>query len=224
MKRIMALLLALLLLPAAVLAEDGAQEEYLSYEQFIGRYAGNLEFINEMENRHLISLIFSSADNDGDFRVFRLAGDVVSAKMRTKGSGRTVVMLQVNLVAPENLQPNTTAYADFVTSGYHCYALLMAMASGDEPAERWPLVEELNRGLSGAHEYRTSAGPYNLTARRAEDGRSVSFTFSSLYWDDPLDFIEMPEPNEPESPAGDDGELPATHEDDLPEEDASDVG
>lgn len=220
MKRFFALLMVLFLLPVVSLAEDAAMEQYVGYEQFIGRYAGNLEFINEQEGRHLISLIFSSGENEGDLRVYNLAGDVVSARLRTRGTNRQMVMLQVTLTAPQGMQAGTTEYADFVTSGYHCYALLMAMRSDDTPAERWPLIEELNNGLAGNNEYRTMVGPYNLTARRSDEGNTVTFVFSSLYWTDPLDVIL---PDEEEGSEEDDltpDEAPL----DEAEEDASQAG
>lgn len=216
MKRLTALLLALtLLFSAAALA---AEDSYTTYEAFIGRYAANLDFINQNENRHLISLIFAGGDTKDNLRSFQLSGDVLSAELLTRGSGRLIAGLTVRLSAPADPDPASSAYRDFVTSGYQCYALLMAMVDSEDLLARYSLISELNNGVLDKDEYRTVVGPYSLTARRGEG--AMLFTFSSAYWDDPrdsmIDETAGDEEGEEAAPDGEseDGGLPAGEDED----------
>ena len=167
----------------------GYDTGFVDYETFIGRYAGNLEFINDNAERHLISLYFASGDTEKSYRVYTLSGDVLTATLRTSGSGRTVAMLSVTLTAPSGMSNGDALYKDFVTSGYHCYALLMAMSPAEECADRFTLIEEINAGLNGETEYHTFVGAYTLACRRSGEN-SVTFTFSSSLWEDPLNVEE----------------------------------
>lgn len=195
MKRFLLLLLVLLLLCPAAMADPG--EDYTSYESFIGRYAGNLDFINENEGRRLINLIFASGDTQGQTRVFRIEGDILNAQMYTMTSQRRIVGLMVTLTAPADMATNDASRQDFTTSGYQCYALLMAMRGEEKPAERFGLITELNNGVRYQEKYSTFVGPYTLTARRKAPG-SMEFTFSSVFWNDPNVLTDQTETGESE--------------------------
>ena len=78
---------------------------------------------------------------------------------------------------PQNMPYGGTEHNNFTVSGYHSYALLMAMDKSATPAERYALVERLNLGLSAGDTFETQLGDYSVTAIR--EGASVSFLFEN---------------------------------------------
>ena len=70
----------------------------------------------------------------------------------------------------------TSEYNDFVTSGYHSYALLMAMHTAADPAVRYGLVTAVNDGLlAGEGTYATQVGVYTLNCTRADNVATLTF-------------------------------------------------
>lgn len=153
----------LLLLPAAALAQ-GARGQQI--DVFLAYYEENVSFINQNTGRHLLPLVFaSSKSQEGDGRmVYQSFGDVLNVTVRTDPSKEMVEMCQIILTAPSGMEIGNAIYNDFTSSGYHSYALLMAMDGNADPAKRYELVTRVEEGMkqnNGA--FMTLEGAYNLT-------------------------------------------------------------
>ena len=123
----------------------GAQAATISgrgYEDFEASYADNLNFINENTGRHLLPLVLAKGDAnaDGGHRMYELLGDVLRVSIRLDQSNQVIERCEIVLTAPAGMSYGTSEYNDFVTSGYHSYALLMAMHTAADPAVRYGLV------------------------------------------------------------------------------------
>ena len=119
------------------------------YEDFEASYADNLTFINENTGRHLLPLVLAKGDAnaDGGHRMYELLGDVLRVSIRLDQSNQIIETCEIVLTAPAGMSYGTSEYNDFVTSGYHSYALLMAMHTAADPAVRYGLVTAVNDGL-----------------------------------------------------------------------------
>lgn len=175
MRKLLALasLFLLLALPAAHAASSGQ-----SYEAFLDLYAENVTFINENTGRHLLPLVFirSASDEGGGHREYSLMGDVLSATVRLDAVNGAIEMCQIVLAAPPDMVYGSAQYNDFTTSGFHSYALLMAMSSAATPLERYDLVKAVEGGLAaGNGEYVTQVGVYRLTCTRANGVATLTF-------------------------------------------------
>ena len=116
----------------------GAQAATISgrgYEDFEASYADNLDFINENTGRHLLPLVLAKGDanTDGGHRMYELLGDVLRVSIRLDQSNQVIERCEIVLTAPAGMSYGTSEYNDFVTSGYHSYALLMAMHTAADP-------------------------------------------------------------------------------------------
>ena len=67
------------------------------------------------------------ANADGGHRMYELLGDVLRVTIRLDQSNQIIERCEIVLTAPAGMSYGTSEYNDFVTSGYHSYALLMAM-------------------------------------------------------------------------------------------------
>ncbi len=159
----------------------GAQAATISgrgYEDFEVSYADNLNFINENTGRHLLPLVLAKGDAnaDGGHRMYELLGDVLRVSIRLDQSNQVIERCEIVLTAPAGMSYGTSEYNDFVTSGYHSYALLMAMHTAADPAVRYGLVTAVNDGLlAGEGAYATQVGVYSLTCARAENVATLTF-------------------------------------------------
>lgn len=210
-----AALLALLLclwLPAAQAAPKGQ-----TYDAFLASYAENVSFMNENTGRHLLPLVFtrSTSDEGGGHREYVLLGDVLSATVRLDAVNGAIEMCRITLTAPADLTYGSAAYNDFSTSGYHSYALLMAMSTAATPLERYQLVQAVNGGLAAGNEYITQEGAYRLTCIR--EGTAATLTFENP------DAIDTPAPT-PEVEDDDAAEPDVTEEKDVYGEDEGYIG
>ncbi|MDD3410796.1 MAG: hypothetical protein PHY12_08285, partial [Eubacteriales bacterium] len=169
MKRInrMLCLILLLALPARALALNGQ-----TYDVFKQYYEENVTFINENDNRHLLPLQFSKQKTGVDTQqriVYRLEGNVLSAVVTTDAISSVIESCVITLTAPANMEYGSAAYRDFAISGYHSYALLMAMQSTENAADRYLLVTQVVQGMAdGSGDYTTQTGVYTLHAQRVE--------------------------------------------------------
>ena len=139
------LLLILTCLPAGMAATISGR----GYEDFELCYADNLDFINQNTGRHLLPLVLAKgeANADGGHRMYELLGDVLRVTIRLDQSNQIIERCEIVLTAPAGMSYGTSEYNDFVTSGYHSYALLMAMHTAADPAVRYGLVTAVNDGL-----------------------------------------------------------------------------
>ena len=160
MRRFFAMLLLLCALSGAALADDFGQ----SYDLFQTLYAENVDFINDNTGRHLLPLSFSGEfDSEGE-RIYVLSSGALDARIKLDDLASQIAWCQITLTAPAGMNYGDSLHNDFTTSGYHSYALLMAMSGASTPLERYALVEEVNGGIA-ANEgaYETQVGDYRLT-------------------------------------------------------------
>lgn len=168
------LLLSLACLPYAQAATISGR----GYKDFEASYADNLNFINENTGRHLLPLVLAKgeANADGGHRKYELLGDVLRVNIRLDQSNQIIETCEIVLTAPAGMSYGTSEYNDFVTSGYHSYALLMAMHTAADPAVRYGLVTAVNDGLlAGEGAYTTQVGVYALTCARTDNVATLNF-------------------------------------------------
>ena len=173
MKRILSITVALvLLLPACALALTGQ-----SYQTFSDYYKANVTFINENDNRHLLPMVLSqrnSTENDG--RVYYdLYGDVLTVTVSTDANG-VIEECEIRLTAPSGMEYGSSVYNDFAISGYHSYALLMAMDTNTDPTDRYALVTDVVQGMkAGDGNYTRQLGVYTLLCTRQDNMAILNF-------------------------------------------------
>lgn len=194
-----------------------------SYDGFIEAYAENLTFINENTGRYLLPLVITKtgANEGGGHRVYELYGDVLSAVIRMDATNSLIESCQIVLTAPEGMSYGSAAHSDFTISGYHSYALLMAMSPETAPYDRYSLVEEVNAGLSASQDglFTSQVGAYRLTCTRVEN--SVTMLFENA---DAVAASEAARRAEEEAANAEEDEDDAPEEEEAPGEDESLAG
>lgn len=156
----------------------GATISGQAYETFAAYYTENVTFINDNTGRHLLPLtISSSKSEDGDGRMYyRIFGDVLSMEVRTDTTGKIIEMCQIIVTAPPGMELNNAVYNDFAISGYHSYALLMAMDASGDPAQRYELVPLVEQGLAQTEgSYSVQIGVYLLTCTSLSGTVTITF-------------------------------------------------
>lgn len=165
--------LLLCVVACTALADDFGQ----SYAAFEASYAENLVFINENTGRHLLPHT-PTRDYDSDGRrIYVIEKGALNARILLDDLAQQIASCQVVLTAPQNMPYGGPEHNNFTVSGYHSYALLMAMDKSATPAERYALIDRLNLGLSAGDTFETQLGDYSVTAMR--EGASVSFLFEN---------------------------------------------
>lgn len=172
MRKLFALILLLCALAGTAAADDFGQ----SYDLFQTLYAENVNFINANTGRHLLPLTFTGAfDEDGE-RIFVLASGALYAQIKLDDLAEQIACCQITLTAPAGMTYGDSLHNDFITSGYHSYALLMAMSEADTAFDRYALVDEVNNGLAAnAGVYETQVGDYVLTCTSQDGVASMLF-------------------------------------------------
>lgn len=176
-------LYALCILTALLLAAPGAHASGSGqrYDDFVASYAENLSFINENTGRHLLPLVLAkgSSDADGGHRIYQILGDVLSASIRLDATNDIIETCTIVLTSPRGMTYGGSLYNDFVTSGYHSYAL----------------VEAVNAGMgSGNGSFETQVGLYRLTCARTDI--SATLLFENTLTLAPEDAPETDEPSD----------------------------
>ena len=196
---VLCILMALLLaVPGAHAGGNGQR-----YDDFVASYAENLSFINENTGRHLLPLVLAkgSSDADGGHRIYQIPGDVLSASVRLDAFNDTIESCMIVLTSPRGMTYGGSLYNDFVTSGYHSYALLMAMHPDSDPLNRYALVEAVNAGLGGEETvFQTQVGMYCLTCTRVDN--AVTLLFENALALLPEETPETDEPSDENSEEG----------------------
>lgn len=205
MKRILLFAAALvLLLPACALALTGQ-----NYETFNEYYKADVTFINENDSRHLLPLVLSqrnSTENDG--RVYYdLYGDVLTVTVSTDADG-VIEECEIRLTAPSGMEYGTSVYNDFAISGYHSYALLMAMDTSTDPAQRYALVTDVVQGMkAGDGTYTRQLGVYTLQCTRQDSMAILNFQNDGV-----VEATPVPEPTATPAP-GEETQAPPVEDD-----------
>ena len=191
-------LLALIVMISGAVAETALSGR--SYADFAQSYQENIAFINENDGRHMLPLVIAGnrSDVNGARMLYELAGDVLTLKVTTDSSGAVIESCRITLTAPEGMTYGSAQYEDFTISGYHSYALLMAMAVSPTAAERFALVTEVNEGLA-AHDglYLAQVGAYTLRCTRQGNTAELLFENARVYRE------QEPEPTETLNPEED---------------------
>ena len=171
-KLLLALLLCSLLTPA--LADDFGQ----SYDLFEDYYAESITFINDNTGRHLLPHSLTATFDAEGQRIYVIASGALYAEIYLDDMASQIARCQITLKAPENMSYGDSRHADFTVSGYHSYALIMAMHGGSTAAERYRLVDEINSGLAAnGGVYETQVGDYRLTCR--SEGGTATMLFEN---------------------------------------------
>ena len=173
-KRLLILLLCLLL-PLSAAGDVVSGQSYQTFETY---YKDDLIFINENANRHLLPLVIaSSASEVGDGRKFyQILGDVLSMTIRTDPSGEIIERCEITLTAPAGMELGNAVYNDFAISGYHSYALLMAMDVSASAYDRYAMVGMVEDGLKqGGGTFAAQVGVYGLRCQNQNGAVTIVF-------------------------------------------------
>lgn len=187
MRKLLCILLLLCLLAGMAVAESIGR----SYEDFESLYGDNILFINENTGRHLLPLSFSRDYDSAGKRLYRLLSGALDVEIHLDDTAQQIATCRITLTAPANMQYNSSQHHDFATSGYHCYALMMAMAEGASACDRYALVAEVTAGLDAASDglYQTQAGDYRLSCTRTENAATMLFENQLLAEEDEEEII-----------------------------------
>ena len=169
MRKLIAVILLLCALCGAAAADDFGQ----AYDRFQTLYAENVTFINTNTGRFLLPLSFSGEFDSLGERIYVLNSGALSAEIRLDDLASQIAQCTITLTAPAGMTYGDSLHNDFTTSGYHSYALLMAMSKAPDAASRYALVEEVNNGLAaGGGTYETQVGDYRLVCT-SQNGTAV---------------------------------------------------
>ena len=177
-KWMIALVMLVFCFPALALAASGQ-----TLDHFETNYEQNVYFINENADRHLLPMVMTvkRADTFDGTVTFEIIGDVLSMKGTTDQDGQTIKACTIYLTAPDAMEYGSATYNDFEISGYHCYALLMAMDSAIEPAERYALVTQITDAIAQGNGIGTvQSGVYTLEGNKVGNMVILTFTNNTL--------------------------------------------
>ena len=212
MKRITAVLLALiLLLPACAFALTGQ-----TYATFSDNYKTDITFINDNTNRHLLPMVLSqrsSQQNDG-LVYYDLVGEVLNVLVVVDNTD-VIEECEIRLTQPVNMTYGDAVHKEFEISGYHSYALLMAMDSHSEHADRYALVTDVETNIkAGTMPYTRQLGAYTLTCTRVDNTMVLNFRNNGV----PID-TATPEPSATPAPNGNPDDAAAPSDEPINPED-----
>lgn len=171
MRRMLCLLCLLALLPGCAAALGR------TYADFETLYAENIAFLNQNVQRHLLPHTPKrDYDTDGK-RLYRIVNGALDVEIHMDQQSEQIASCRITLTAPSSMPYGSPQHLDFSVSGYHSYALLMAMAPGDTPYERYALVQQVSDALAAGDTFDTYTWDYHLTCTREE--RSVTMLFEN---------------------------------------------
>ncbi len=192
-RRIVALLLLVCLLPAGALALSGQ-----TMATFTSYYRDNVAFINSVTERHMlpIELEESSYGTDGHMQ-YAIQSDALHVTVITDGSG-IIESCEIRLLFPQGAVEGNSLYLDYVSAQYHSIAFIMSMHVSPDPESRLLLAEEIKNGmLDNFGAYERQLGAYTIQCIGVPgEGAVYTFTNTSLVpaQDEPSDGDPTPEP------------------------------
>ncbi len=154
-----------------------------SYATFYKYYQEDVSFINDNDNRHLLPLVITRQVSQlEDGRIFYdLLGDILTANIVTRTEDEIIESCVITLTAPDNMEYGGAVYKDFAISGYHSYALLMAMHVDPSAVSRYELVTDVVAGMAaGNGSYTRQVGVYSLTCTRTANTAVLDFRNSRM--------------------------------------------
>jgi hypothetical protein len=191
-RRALAALWLLLWLPAGAFALTGQ-----SVATFQTYYMENVTFINENTGRHMLPIELNALDlRDNGRMQYSSYSDALHVTIKADAAG-IIESCEIRLLIPEGTTYGNSLHRDFITAGYHSYALIMAMHVSAEPANRYLLVQEISKALEDNFGlYTRQLGAYTITCTRVI-GEGAVFTFSNnglapAVTDEPADGQEPP--------------------------------
>ena len=202
MKRLLALAcaLCLCLTPLSALALTG--QSFDTFEQYYGE---NITFINENDNRHLMAMVIakSTSETQENHYEYKLTGDVLNLTVVTDSSG-VIESCLITVTAPSGMEYGNAIYNDFAISGYHSYALLMAMDASADPQTRYTLVSNVVEGMrTNNGDYTQQVGVYTLTCERVNNVAILEFRNNGVAEPTPTpEETAAPDPNASPDPNG----------------------
>lgn len=172
MRKLLAILLLLCALAGAAAADDFGQ----SYISFQTLYNENINFINSNTGRFLLPLDFSGEFNSEGERIYVISSGALQAEIKLDDLAEQIAYCHISLTAPAGMTYGDSKHNDFTVSGYHSYALLMAMSKASTPLERYKLVEQINAGIAeNGGVYETQVGDYRLKCLSANGTATMRF-------------------------------------------------
>lgn len=195
MRRILSLVLALILLAASSACANDIGRSYKTFEAL---YAENIVFINENTGRHLLPHS-TTRDYDAEGRrIYRINSGALTVEIHLDDMAEQIASCLITLTAPTDMKYGDAKHYDFTTSGYHSYALMMAMHEGATPYERYALVTEVNAGLAATSSglYETQVGDYRLKCNNANGVATLLFENQLLMDTEPDEPVEEEIPSE----------------------------
>ncbi len=184
-KRCFVLLLLFCMLCAAAAQAVGANGMPLS--TFALNYEEDVYLINNNTGRHLLPLRIAQESVSEDTRQIRFSiiGDTLTLSGTTDIEGRVVNTCVITLTLPADYGSNKLSQSDYEISGYHCYALLMAMDGAGTAADRYALVEQTELALrdalaDGQTSFSFTVGLYTLTGERTDTSMKLIFENNTL--------------------------------------------
>jgi len=174
MRKLFSLLLTLLLL--SVLGTAGAEGVGVSLTTFEEHYAQGVQFINDNTGRHLLPHTLTRDYDTNGNRMYRLDKGALHMEMYLKEMTEQISRLVIVLTAPPHMTYGDAEYNDFSVSGYHSYALLMAMSPEATNAERYSLVDMVNWGVKQyGGTFDMEIGDYRLSCVSANNTATMIF-------------------------------------------------
>lgn len=184
MRKLLCILTLLCMLAGMASADDFGR----SYQDFEKLYADNILFINANTGRHLLPHSFSRDYDSNGKRLYRIQSGALDVEIHLDDMAQQIASCRITLTAPANMQYNSSKHHDFATSGYHSYALMMAMAEGASAYDRYALVTEVNAALAASPDglYETHVGDYRLSCTRTDSAATLLFENQLLMQTDPI--------------------------------------
>lgn len=173
-RRLLAAVLLLLLIPASAPALTGQ-----SISTFETYYKDDIAYINENTGRHLLPKDLAELDIEGSGRTqYYYYDDALRVTIVADEQG-IIESCEIRLLIPEGTSYGNSLHRDFITAGYHSYALIMAMHVSVEPASRYLLVQEISTALEDNFgSYERQLGSYSISCTRVI-GEGAVFTFTN---------------------------------------------
>lgn len=172
MRKLLCLLCLCLLLPGWAAADFGR-----SYADFEALYAENIVFLNQNTDRHMLPYTPAREYDAEGQGLYRIHVEALDAEIRLDSLGERIASCRVTLTAPEGMTYGGPQHQDFVVSGLHNYALVMAMSDAETPYERYALVDSVSQGIRDAQRFETNTGDYHVTCTR--EGSAVTILFEN---------------------------------------------
>jgi hypothetical protein len=173
-RRIFAVLVLLLWLPAGALALTGQ-----NMTTFLKYYQEDVSFINANTGRHMLPVALDALDlNDNGRTQYVSRSDALQVTVTADAAG-IIESCEIRLLFLVGAAQGNSLYQDFTTAVLHSLAFLMAMHVSAAPESRYLLGEEIRDGLAanfGA--YNRQLGSYAIACVSVV-GEGAVFTFTN---------------------------------------------